>query len=112
MVTDPIEPRHGTVVHSKKIFTDENEQSIEFEWQFEWVTPELREAVGTVTLEWAMLDAKFTDLCRSFWHPNEGRIRLPRAFDLRAKFIQENVANIYMPRSQMNWRRSLGFYSD
>lgn len=66
-----------------------------FHWKREWVTPELLQAVGTIVLEWAMIDNEVTDMCKTFWSLERRGEVLPRAFDKRIDLLNERGLKLF-----------------
>lgn len=75
--------------------TNEKGGVIRFAWKSEWITPGLRTVVGSIVLEWAMLDAETTRLCEIFWIHHHPQDALPRPFDRRVRILRDFAANIY-----------------
>jgi len=45
-------------------------------------------AVGTITLEWAFIDAEVTYMCQSFWSNQHPGQMMPRSFDKRSEYLK------------------------
>ena len=68
---------------------------LNFHWKAEWITPRLTMAVGSVILKWAMVDADFTSMARSFWFKDHPEERMPQSFTRRSKNFIQSVGKLY-----------------
>jgi hypothetical protein len=66
-----------------------------FHWHYENITPRLVIAVGTIILEWAMIDAEVTSMLRLFWTRKRDNERPPKSFDRRVKNLIEFADDLY-----------------
>ncbi len=66
----------------------------EFHWMRKSITAELLQAVGGVTLWWAMVDAAVTDMVRIFWHNKHPDQPIPKPFDRRIRNLRDFAAEL------------------
>lgn len=96
--------KSGTVIGRKGVETNKYGETVQFEWQYEYLTPQLINYVGFIVIKWAWLDHEITRMCETFWfntHPDD---RLPQSFSNRADILQQFAADLYLTREPEEYR--------
>ena len=68
---------------------------VSFHWERKNITPPLLMAVGSITLDWAMIDHDVTRMIQSFWYEKHPRKTIPRPFDKRSRFLRDFADTVY-----------------
>ena len=69
--------------------------SVSFQWSIDVITPRLQQAVGSISLYWALIEWQFIRICEDFHRLIDENEKLPRAFDRRADIVLDDARSFY-----------------
>ena len=68
---------------------------VSFRWARKDITPPLLMAVGSIILDWAMIDNEVTKMVNLFWHKKHPGEKIPQPFDKRIRHLRDFADTVY-----------------